>query len=311
MREFLGAGLKDNTHLNKAVLTGILRISKESLFSGLNNIKVYSLLNTHYSNYFGFTEKDVEQLLNKSNLNDDVELVKDWYNGYQAGDTVLYNPWSIVNYIREKGKLSPYWVNTGDNTLIKNLLIGSSIDFKSQLEKLLQGQAIERIINESIIFDQLENSEGALWTLLLMAGYLKVASLQETGQGPLCLLEIPNKEVKDLYKTIIAEWLSGVDDVSIFNDFLKNLLHGNMDAFERHLEKIMLQTVSVHDLGSKLPEKFYHGFMLGLISGIDQKHYQISSNRESGYGRFDIIIIPKDSKKLGIIIEVKTFIPYI
>lgn len=310
MREFLGAGLKDNTHLNKAILTGILRISKESLFSGLNNIKVYSLLNKHYSNYFGFTEIEVGQLLNKSklkaNIESVIESVKDWYNGYQIGETVLYNPWSIVNYIREKGKLSPYWVNTGDNTLVKKLFIGSSIDFKAQLEKLLKGEAVERIINESLIFDQLEQSEAALWTLLLMAGYLKVDSLEETGQGPLCRLKIPNKEVKDLYRTIIAEWLSGVDDVSIFNDFLKNLLLGNMEAFERHLEKIMLQTISVHDLGSRSPEKFYHGFILGLISGIDQKHYQINSNRESGYGRFDIIIIPKDIEKLGIIIEVKS-----
>lgn len=306
MREFLGGGLKDNTHLSKAILTGILRISKESLFSGLNNIKVYSLLNGNYSNYFGFTEAEVGQLLKKSGLKDNAESVKDWYNGYQIGNTVLYNPWSIVNYIREKGKLSPYWVNTGDNTLVKNLFIRSSIDFKSQLEKLLKGESIERLINENLIFEQLEQSEAALWTLLLMAGYLKVAALEETGQGALCHLEIPNREVKDLYRTIIAEWLSGVDDVSIFNDFLKNLLLGNMEAFERHLEKIMLQTMSVHDLDSRSPEKFYHGFILGLISGIDQKYYQIHSNRESGYGRFDIIIIPKDTEKLGVIIEVKS-----
>lgn len=306
MREFLGAGLKDNSHLNKAVLTGILRISKESLFSGLNNLKVYSLLNSRYGEYFGFTEEEISDLVEKANLSNKLQDVRKWYNGYQAGNIILYNPWSIVNFIQEEGRLSPYWVNTSDNSLIKELLIKSSTNFKIQFESLLQGNSVEKLIDENIVFDQLESNESSLWTLLLMSGYLKVTSIKETGQGSLCRLEIPNKEIRDLYRMFIAEWLSGVNDATVFNAFLIDLLNGNVEDFEDNLRKIMLQTFSIHDIKGKNPEKFFHGFILGLISGIDENHYKIDSNKESGLGRYDIILVPNDPQKLGIILEIKS-----
>lgn len=306
MRGFLSAGLKDNSYLGQAVLTGILRVSKESLFSGLNNIKIYSLLNERFGEYFGFTEAEVEELLDKSSISYDLKEVRAWYNGYQAGNTVIYNPWSIVNYIQEQGKLSSYWVNTGDNTLIKDLLIQSSNDFKSQFESLLQNKPVEVLINENINFTNLKISESAVWTLLLMTGYLKVILIKDTDQGPLCQLFIPNNEVRGLYQRFIAEWLSGVDDAMLFNNFLNKLLRGEMVGFKDNLQKMMLQTFSVHDVKGKNPEKFFHGFMLGLISGIDQNQYKIDSNKESGLGRYDIIVTPTDPKKLGIILEIKS-----
>lgn len=306
MRDFLSAGLKDNSHLEKAILTGILRVSKESLFSGLNNLKTYSLLNARYGGYFGFTDPEVVELLEKTNLSKEIPIIKEWYNGYQIGDTVIYNPWSIVNYIQERGKLSSYWVNTSDNALIKDLISQSNIGFKAQFELLLQDKPIEMLINEYIVFTNLETNESAIWALLLMSGYLKATVIKEEGTNVLCRLQIPNKEVKDLYRTFIAEWLSGVNNATVFNQFLNNLLIGNIADFEYQLKEIMLKTFSVHDIKSREPEKFFHGFMLGLTACIDAEKYTIDSNKEAGFGRYDIIIAPKDPNKLGIILEIKS-----
>lgn len=306
MRGFLGAGLKDNSYLEKGILTGILRVSKESIFSGLNNIKTYSLLHPLYGEYFGFTESEVASLLEKTNLSSGIREVKNWYNGYEAGKTIIYNPWSIINYIKEQGKLGSYWVNMSDNSLIREVLLKSSTNFKSQFESLLQNKPIEAFIDEHITFNDLSSHDSTVWSLLLMSGYLKATLLKEQSQGSLCLLQIPNYEVKDLYRNLIARWLSGVDSPIVFSKFIENLLSGKIEDFSSQLQTLMLQTFSVHDISGKAPEKFFHGFMLGLISGIDPNTYQIHSNKESGYGRFDIAIIPNDVSKLGIIFEIKS-----
>lgn len=305
MREFLGPGLKDNAHLKSAVLTGILRVSKESIFSGLNNIKTYSVLHGLYGEYYGFTEEEVSQLLTQTNLESQMNEVKDWYNGYQIGNHLIYNPWSIVNYIQEHGKLSAYWVNTSDNVLIKDLFVRSSSSFKSQFEYLLNDKPIAMLIDEHIVFNNFETHESVIWTLMLMAGYLKATFIENVDNDPLYQLQIPNREVKNLYRNLIAEWLSGVHNAMVFNQFLNNLLSGDTDNFEDDLQKIMLQTFSMHDVKGKNSEKFYHGFLLGLISGIDKNHYTIHSNKESGLGRYDITIIPSNINKLGIIMEIK------
>jgi hypothetical protein len=305
MREFFGAGLKDNSYMEKAILTGILRVAKESLFSGLNNISTYSLLTSQYGSHFGFTEEEISELLEKSNLVNKTNEVKDWYNGYQAGDVVIYNPWSIVNYIK-KQELNSYWINTSDNALIKELLIKSSTNFKAQFEILLKGQSVEKIIDENTVFDQLEMNESGIWNLLLMSGYLKIVSSKKVANFHACMLAIPNNEVKGLYQKFIAEWLSGVDDAMVFTQFLNNLLEGKVADFEERLKEIMLQTFSVHDIKGKNPEKFFHGFMLGLTAFINPKHYTIDSNRESGLGRYDIVISPYSHDKLGIILEIKS-----
>lgn len=306
IRGFLSAGLKDNAHLEKAVLTGILRVSKESIFSGLNNLKVYSLLHTRYGEFFGFTEEEVTYLLQNANLAHTLQAVTDWYNGYNIGKSVIYNPWSIINYIEEQGLLQPYWINTSDNLLLKKLFIESSLSFKTQFESLLQGKKVEKFLNENLAFESLKANEGALWTVLFMSGYLKVMHAEMSIQGWICQLAIPNYEVRGLLKLFIAEWLSGVDDASVFNEFLNEFLKGNMEYFEERLKYILLQTCSVHDVSGKNPEKFYHGFLLGLLSGIDPKQYQIESNKEAGLGRYDILIAPRDPHQLGIIIELKS-----
>jgi hypothetical protein len=308
MRHLFSAGLKSNPYLYRAVLTGILRISKESLFSGLNNLKVYSVLNHKYSEYFGFTEAEVNSLFAQANLKNDPEQIKEWYNGYKVGDIVIYNPWSIVNCIQEQGVLKPYWVNTSDNTLVKDLLIQSSTQFKHEFELLLEGKVVEQFIDENFVFAELKGNEAAVWSLLLMTGYLKVVSSQETSQGTLCQLQIPNQEIRNLYRKIIEQWLSNGKGVQWYNEFLNHLLTGNVEGFKDSLGNIMLQTISVHDI-SRDPEAFYQGLMIGLTASLDKSDYEKKSNRESGYGRYDIVIIPKDIKKLAIILELKSIKP--
>jgi len=307
IRGMFGAALKTNPYLYKAVLTGILRISKESLFSELNNIKVYSMLNARYGNYFGFTEPEITTLLTKSALSVSAEAIRSWYNGYQMGETTVYNPWSIVNCIQEGGILKPYWVNTSDNALIKTLLIKSSAEFKEQLEILLDDQPIEKIIDENFVYGDLMGNKSAVWSLLLMTGYLKVTSNTETEQGFNCFVKIPNREVRSLYRQIIEQWLSNGYGVDFYNQFLRDLLRGHTDGVNGGLACIMEQTASVYDL-SKEPEAFYHGLLLGLIASLDRAHYELKSNRESGAGRYDIAIIPKDVSTPGIILELKRFV---
>lgn len=304
-RNFFGAALKDNPFLFKSVLTGILRVSKESLFSGLNNLKSYSVLHPKYAPYFGFTEAEVADLLDKAEMRDSAAEIKRWYNGYQIGDCVLYNPWSIVNSIQDR-VLKPFWVNTSDNALVKQLLLASSFAFKDRLELLLSGGSIERIIDENFVFPDLKkHNEPAVWSLLLMAGYLKIISYRDTSQGSLCQLAIPNQEIRDLYRQIIEQWLSDGYGVEWYNEFLDHLLNGNMQEFSKGLSQIMEQTVSVHDVARE-PEAFYHGLMIGLTASLyGHPNYETRSNRESGNGRYDYLIISRDNKKFTILLELK------
>lgn len=308
MRHLFGASLKSNPYLYRAILTGILRISKESLFSGLNNLQVYSVLNPKYSQYFGFTEAEVNNLFTQANLNNDPARIKDWYNGYKIGGTIVYNPWSIVNCIKEQGTLKPYWVNTSDNVLVKDLLIQSSTKFKNTFELLLEGDVVEQFIDENFVFSELKGNEPAIWSLLLMAGYLTVISSQETFQGTLCQLQIPNQEIRNLYRKIIEQWLSNGKGILWYNEFLKSLLTGDVDGFKENLKEILLQTISVHDLGHE-PEAFYQGFMIGLTASLDKREHEKKSNKESGHGRYDIVIIPKNTRELAIILELKSVTP--
>ncbi len=307
MIEFLSglfcAALKNNPYLNKAVITGILRIAKESLFSGVNNLIVYSILNSNYSEHFGFTEIEVDNILAQSHLSEKAAEIKEWYNGYQIGDTTIYNPWSIANCIREKGTTKSYWINTSDNQLIKDLLKKSPLSFKKDFELLVMGNTIEKFIDEQMVFQYLNNNLEATWSLLLMAGYLKPAAYKETDQGILADLAVPNREVRNLYRQIIEQWLSNGYGIGWYNDFIASLLDGKIEIFKDHLEKVLLQIVSYHDV-SKEPEAFYHGLLLGFMASLNQTH-EIKSNREAGLSRFDILILPKDLTKTGVVIELK------
>jgi hypothetical protein len=307
MRSFLGEALKDNARLESAILTGILRVSKESLFSDLNNVEIYSLLDSRYGEYFGFTEEEVIQLLEKSNRSDSLQEVRQWYNGYQCGEVTVYNPWSIIHFVT-KGLLQSYWVNTSSNALIKEQIRKSDINFQEAFETLLIGNSIPGLIIEDFAFNDLESGISAVWTLFLMAGYIKAISHENVNLGSQCQLAIPNQEVRNLYQRFIFEWLSGSNNAIKFNNFLQNLLKGKIEDFSDHLRQLMLVMFSVHDVkgSGKNPEKFFHGFMLGLLAGVDHTDYAIDSNKEAGLGRYDILIVPrKDSNRLGIIIEIK------
>ncbi len=303
MRGMFSTALKNNPYLNKAVITGILRVAKESLFSGVNNLKVYSILHQRYSQQFGFTEQEMDNLLKESNLTDKAKEIKEWYNGYQFGETTIYNPWSIANCVQEKGAIDPYWINTSDNQLIKDLLKKSPLRFKQDFEVLIEGKTVEKLIDEQLAFQYLSNMPDATWSLLLMAGYLKPTTLRKTDQGVVAALAIPNREVRNLYRQIIEQWLSNGYGISWYNDFIASLLEGRMEEFAVHLQKVLLQIVSYHDL-SKEPEAFYHGLLLGFMASLHQTH-EIKSNRESGLGRFDILIIPKDLIQAGVVMELK------
>lgn len=303
MRGMLGGLLKTNPYLERAVLTGILRIARESMFSGLNNVAVYSILSNKYTDHFGFTQSEVDVLLEKSGLKTSREQVKAWYNGYLFGEQTIYNPWSIVNFIRDDGIFDAYWVNTSDNELLRELLSRAPLAFKAEFEELLTGKSIQKTLDERVVFRYLEQTGSAVWSLLLFAGYLKPVAIKETSFNFTCGLEIPNQEVRQLYHRIIAEWLSDGDDVLLYFELIKSVVVGNVQIFERHLARILLHVVSYHDFATE-PEAFYHGLMLGFTASLSDS-YIVQSNREAGVGRFDILLLPRAPQKLGLVLELK------
>jgi Predicted AAA-ATPase/PD-(D/E)XK nuclease superfamily len=297
--------LKTNPYLERAVITGILRISKESLFSGLNNLKVYSVLSARYSPYFGLTEEEVSKLLQKAGLKRQEAEIREWYNGYQMGETTIYNPWSLVNCIQEGGITQPYWVNTSDNWLIQKLLTSGNESFRVQFEDLLRGESLLKVIDENVVFGDLKKDAKAAWSMLLMAGYLKVVEQHYTDEGTECTLTIPNREVRSLYHRIIKSWLADGEGLEWFNQFLEHLLKGNVSKFEADLKHLVEETFSVHDT-SRDPEVFYHGFMVGVTASLyHHENYEIKSNRESGYGRYDYMIFSHDDTRPTILLEIK------
>ncbi len=303
LRGMLGGLLKTNPYLERAVLTGILRISKESMFSGLNNVKVHSILDEKYTQHFGFTQPEVDVLLEKAGMLAQRDKVKQWYNGYQFGNQTLYNPWSINNFIDDGGKYKTYWVNTSDNALIYTLLKSAPLDFKVEFERLLANKSIEKDIDGHLVFRYLHHNISAVWSLLLFTGYLKPIDIKEIGLNTACQLVIPNQEVRNLFHRIIAEWLADGDPIESYGKFINSLITGDMVTFEKHLARILLHVVSYHDFATE-PEAFYHGLMLGFTASLWETHI-VQSNRESGSGRFDIVLLPRAPKQLAIIIELK------
>ena len=305
MRGLLGTCLKTNRYLERALLTGITRVSKESLFSGLNNLKVYSLLNKKYQEHFGFTEKEVNMLVDKMGYQDKLAEMKAWYNGYTVGDTTLYNPWSIISCLDNDGLIENYWLNTSGNELIKKLLINSSGDFKEDFEQLLRGESIRQSIREDMVFGDLKSDESLIWSLFFVAGYLKIvaSSEEQEDESINCELKIPNQEIRIFYSSLIKKWLRGDKSLDWYNTFIKYLLIGNVEKFEANFQQILANIVSVYDIAPS-PEVFYHGLVLGLV--VTLNHYEIKSNRESGKGRYDIAVIPRDPQVLGLLFELKS-----
>ena len=310
MRGLLGSCLKTNRYLERALLTGITRVSKESLFSGLNNLKVHSLLDKKYQEHFGFTEEEVNILADKMGYQDKLAKMKAWYNGYEIGDTTLYNPWSIISCLDNDGLIDNYWLNTSGNELIKKLLINSSIDFKKNFGRLLRGEIIKEYIREDMVFSNLDQDESLIWSLFFVAGYLKIAkrlpSKKKQSSSIYCALQIPNQEIHNFYSCLIQDWLRGKKDEKWYATFVEHLLAGKVKEFEAGLKVILENIASTHDVAN---ETFYHGLVVGFLATLNNyeiKNYEIKSNRESGRGRYDIALIPEDPKFLGLLFELKS-----
>jgi len=306
LRNLFSGGLKDNRYLEKGVVTGTLRISKESIFTGLNNLDTFTLLSNYFSNWFGLTEEEVNTILADFSLKDHKEKVSRWYNGYCFGQDVIYNPWSIINYASKPSNgFQTYWINTSSNELIRDLVVKGGEYLKEEIGYLLNGQEIEKPLDENIALNELGAYDEAVWNLLLFSGYLKVVKKTGDNYG----LAIPNQEVDKFYRSIITRWLNTVVGSQRQQQLLQALVSGEIKRFSRLLQEFVVSMLSYHDTGGAEPERVYQAFILGMLVGL-QSEYQVDSNRESGYGRYDVMVIPKDKSKKGIIIELKTIDDY-
>ena len=309
MRSLFNATFKTNPYLERAIMTGITRVSKESVFSDLNNLTVITTTSDQYADCFGFTEEEVFKSLDEFGMSAQKEQVKQWYDGFSFGKYKdIYNPWSITNYLKEK-KLRPYWAATSSNGLISKLLQTASANMKKQLETLLQGNEIIVNFDEQIIFGQLEQDENAIWSLLVASGYLKVEEIEYRGLTlePWYHLDITNLETISMFSSMFKGWFANAS--ANYNEFIEAMLQGNVKAMNLYMNDIALATFSSFDVGKQSskrsqPERFYHGFVLGLRVEV-RDLYEIRSNRESGYGRYDVMLIPKNQQNDAIILEFK------
>ncbi len=305
MRNLFNATFKTNPYLDRAIMTGITRVSKESIFSDLNNLTVVTSTSEQYVDSFGFTEKEVFAALAEYGMADRQEEVKKWYDGFTFGKKRdIYNPWSILNYLKT-GKLSTYWANTSANSLAGKLIREGSRQVKQDFENLMQGEAIRMEIDEQIVYNQLKWKKNAIWSLLLASGYLKVEEtefFEETGR---CYytLALTNKEVRFMFENMVRDWFA--EDDSSYNDFIRALLLDDIKAMNVYMNRVALKSFSYFDAGSRPsgeePERFYHEFVLGLMVELADR-YALTSNRESGFGRYDVMLEPRQYKD-GIPVE--------
>ncbi len=297
MRSLLSGGLKDNKFLKKGVMTGILRVAKESVFSGLNNLSVYSLLGDKFNRYFGMLENEVENFLKYYGLANYKQEIKEWYNGYRFGGEMVYNPWSVVKYIENKGETGLYWVNTSGNDLVRKI-ITQGVDVKKDLQLLLNNQTVQKEIVENVVYSEIENNTDTIWSFFLFSGYLRVEKKQKVRGRVYCDLKIPNLEVHYLYEDIIVNWFKGSIKNKGVNILLNSLTTGNVEAFSDLFQEFVLSSMSYFDISGDEPEKIYHAFILGMMVYLNQD-YEIRSNRESGFRRYDVMLIPKKSNMSG------------
>lgn len=322
---FFVTTFKDNDSIERGLITGITRISKESIFSELNHLEVVTTLSDKYSTSFGFTEKEVFQVLDELNLGEHKAGVRKWYDGFIFGDCAdIYNPWSIIEFISKKGEYAPYWANTSSNSLVSTLIQTGDADAKKTVEDLMKGKSFMAPIDEQIVFDQLEGNTNAIWSLLLASGYLKVTDrepLRAEGKGkPRCTLALTNMEVALIFEDMVRGWFEMDVESSAYNDFVRAMLLDDMDYMNEFMNSIALNSFSSFDTaknasGNDHPERFYHGFVLGLMVGL-QDQFEITSNRERGkyelcsYGRYDIMLTPKNRERdYAYIIEFKVHKP--
>lgn len=312
IRSMFNAAFKTNPYMERAIMTGITRVSKESIFSDLNNLEVITTTSDKYADAFGFTETEVFAAMDEQGLADK-NTVRKWYDGFTFGSiTDIYNPWSILNFL-DKKKFKTYWANSSSNSLIILQLQQADSDIKKQFERLMQGESIAAEIDEEIVFSQLNKKPGAIWSLMLASGYLKildVVGLVDEIPGQTMekyTLDITNLEVRYMFKNLIQDWFR--ETGASYNAFIKALLLGDVDAMNDYMNEVSCEIFSSFDTGKKAsgksePERFYHGFVLGLLVDLQDK-YRLRSNRESGFGRYDVMLEPLDDSADGVIIEFK------
>lgn len=306
IRGFLGDALKSNSALGFAVVTGAMCVAKENVFTGMNNFEVFTFLDPFFSDKFGLLESEVAAMLVYYGLEANLAALQSWYNGYQSGDYTIYNPWSIINCVKHRGVLRPYWINTSSNDLIKNLLNESAVDVKGDLECLLQGQTITRGLREDIVYSELSTDSELLWTFFFFSGYLTFLNQRLEDDMLYADFKIPNKEVASFFRsTVLGWWLKHQSKSGDYHMLLESLTSGDIETFRRLFTNFVLTSFSYFDTSGKDPERFYHAFVLGLLVALSDR-YEIKSNRESGYGRYDVMLLPHDLTKLGIVIEFKS-----
>ncbi|SFQ24351.1 PD-(D/E)XK nuclease superfamily protein [Lachnospiraceae bacterium XBB1006] len=313
-RALFNSTFKTNPYLERAIMIGITRVSKESIFSDLNNLNVVTTTSNEYATAFGFTEAEVFAAMDEQGITcNEQEYIRKWYDGFTFGQTTdIYNPWSITMYL-DKKKFDAYWANTSANGLVGKIIRESDRQIKEDFEKLLNGESIEAVIDEQIIFDQLDGNRDAIWSLLLASGYLKVEKIiQECPEdNAVYVLRLTNFEVQKMFSRMISGWFAKDDS---FGEFLSAMFAGDVRVMNHYMNRIALNTFSYFDAGSKPseaaePERFYHGFVLGLI--VDKaKDYIVKSNRESGFGRYDVVMEPKNPSDVAIIMEFKVLDNY-
>ena len=309
MRNFMSLVFKDNTDIFRGVITGILRVSKESIFSGLNNIDVDTILELPMCTSFGFTQEETDRMLTDYSLGGQKGEVKNWYNGYLFGDQTVYNPWSVLSYINRGGVLAPYWVNTGSDVLLRHLLADGPSQIRTGVESLIQGEPIRSVINDKLAFPDLLAETSNIWSFMLFSGYLKASNPVKNSDDLMeYTLQIPNREVRTVFFTIIRSW---INNGPVKNDRLELMLQalraGDIEYFEELLNDFVVHTFSYYDTNGREPEKVYQAFLLGLLAGMSD--YEVSSNRESGFGRYDILLRPKGGKGQAVIMELKRLRP--
>ena len=314
-RSLFNSTFKTNPYMGRAIMTGITRVSKESVFSDLNNLKVVTTTSNEYATAFGFTEEEVFAALEQCGLGEEKEKVKEWYDGFVFGEQEdIYNPWSILNFL-DTGEYATYWANTSSNSLVGKLIREGNGAIKKQFEELLQGNHLRVPIDEQIVYNQLDDNEEAVWSLLVASGYLKVLDYDrlgdlELGEEALYELAVTNREVRIMFDGLVRSWFKKTN--ADYNDFIKAMLMKDVDAMNEYMNQMSLELFSSFDTGKRTskkaqPERFYHGFVLGLMVDL-QREYMVTSNRESGFGRYDVVIEPKNPEKNpAIIIEFKVF----
>ncbi|MBQ5849487.1 MAG: AAA family ATPase, partial [Lachnospiraceae bacterium] len=304
IRSLFESALKTNDSLEFAIITGCLRISKESIFTGLNNLEINSIITENYAEYFGFTTSEVEGMLKDYNQQEKIPEVKEWYDGYLFGETEVYNPWSVINYVKtaiynRTAFPRPYWSNTSSNSIVRSLVEKADEDAKADIETLIQGGTIEKPIHEDITYEDIYKTQENLWNFLFFTGYLKNVKEHIEEENIVLTLEIPNREVRYIFKNTIREWFDSRIRVRDLSSLFEGILKGDAEQIQQELSPILLESVSYMDSY----ENFYHGFLLGILTNLNG--YKVTSNREAGDGRYDISLESRDGLKDPVILEFK------